>query len=71
MFILLLKQFLLKRLGGYMIKKMLINWLMPSLLDFLAKEAQDAANDPATNVDEAMVKAIKDYIAYRVEKALN
>ena len=58
-FILLwLKRLLLKRLGGYMFKRFLISWLLPTVYDALIKALVNLAARSESKVDDIAVEAI-------------
>ena len=72
---LILRHILAKYLGGYMIKKFLMKWLIPNALDYLVKEGKEFLDNPETHDDDDIVKNMVDsnrkYAEYKLNKIID
>ena len=53
-----LKRLLMKKLGGYLMRKFLINWLLPTIYDALIKALIALSKKSDSKVDDIAVEAI-------------
>ncbi len=65
--------FLLRIAGGYIMKKMLLSWIIPSVVDMLLSALVSLSSKTESDVDDALVRTLsteRDVIITEIKKAL-
>ena len=70
---LVMKAILIKALGGYLMKSLIIKWVLPSVIDFLIAALKNLAMKSDNQIDDALVNTIagnRDRVIEEIKQSL-